>query len=309
MATNIVPTFEVEQFNATIELLVQQMGSRFEGSMDPGQHYGSQAAVVDQVGTVEVKEVVSRFAPIVRTDANTDRRNCFPIDFDLAQQVDQFDQLRIINDPEGWLVKAAVNAIGRKYDKIMIASFFATAYTGGQGTTSTIFPTGVQSVTGAASAMLAGNQIIPVNFKSSASIGLTAQKIIAAKQTFQLSEVDVDTEELYIAVGANQAANLMNEILITSRDFNSSPVFDKKGMIESWYGFNFIHSELLQVVSGNTLVPAWCKSGMHFGKWNSLYTKISQRDDLQGHPWQVYNMATAGATRKQEPKVVQILCA
>lgn len=310
MATNIVPEFQVYQFSAAIELLVQQMMSRFRGKLREGSHVGSQASPIDQVGIISMSAVTSRFAPIIRTDAPTNRRWCFPSDFDLAQQVDSFDKLRIINNPEGALVQEASAAGGRQHDDVIIASFFGTSYTADHGQTATAFPTGVQSVTGASSGMLAGNQIIPVNFKLSAAGGLTANKIIAMKQTFMLSEVPIDQEELYIAIGANQAANLMAEILITSKDFNSAPVFDEKGMIKSWYGFNFIHSERLLVnSSGYTMVPAWCKSGMYFGTWNNWYTKVSQLDMIRGQPWQVYNMTTIGSTRLQEPKVGQILCA
>jgi len=266
------------------------------------------------VGLISVSAVTSRFAAIERTDAPTNRRWCFPFDFDIAQQVDSFDKLRIINNPEGALVQSAVNAIGRQYDDTMISAFFGTAYTGDHGQTSTAFSTNLQSATGASSGMIAGYNNIPVNYKASAVVGLTAAKIIAAKQTLMLSEVDIDMEELYIAIGANQHANLMAEILITSRDFNSAPVFDQKGMIKSWYGFNFIHSErlLLSTLSGNTTytaIPVWCKSGMYFATWNALYTKVSQLDMIRGQPWQVYNMFTIGATRLQEPKVVQVLCA
>jgi hypothetical protein len=35
---------------------------------------------------------------------------------------------------------------------------------------------------------------------------------------------------------------------------------------------------------------------------------ISQRNDLTGHPWQIYTMMTAGATRLQPGKVMSILC-
>ena len=311
--TNIVPEFQVYQYSATIELLVQQMHSRLRGAVRTGAHVGSQASPVDQVGVINVSQVTSRFADIIRTDAPTNRRWCFPSDFDLAQQVDSFDKLRIINNPEGALVQAAAASIGRQYDDLIIAAFFSTAYTGDHGQTATAFSTNLQSTTGASASMIAGNNNIPVNFKSSAAIGLTAAKIIAAKQTLQLSEVDVDMEEMYIAIGANQAANLMSEILITSKDFNSAPVFDSKGMISSWYGFNFIHTErlLLSTLSGQTAytaVPVWCKSGMYLGVWNDLYTKVSQLDHIRGQPWQVYNMMTAGATRLQEPKVVQVLC-
>ena len=57
------------------------------------------------------------------------------------------------------------------------------------------------------------------------------------------------------------------------------------------------------------MIPVYVKSGMHFGMWNDIKTDISQRNDLQNIPWQVYVTLTGGATRIEEKKVVQIICA
>lgn len=51
----------------------------------------------------------------------------------------------------------------------------------------------------------------------------------------------------------------------------------------------------------------WAGSGMHFGTWQDVQTKITQRTDLRGQPWQVYVSAFFGAVRLQEKKVFQIL--
>jgi hypothetical protein len=47
---------------------------------------------------------------------------------------------------------------------------------------------------------------------------------------------------------------------------------------------------------------------MHLGIWDEVATDISKRTDLQGLPWQAYVTMTAGATRLEEAKVVQIAC-
>jgi hypothetical protein len=45
---------------------------------------------------------------------------------------------------------------------------------------------------------------------------------------------------------------------------------------------------------------------MHLGLWNDMKNSVSQRNDLQGEPWQVYTTMTAGATRIEEDKVYAI---
>jgi hypothetical protein len=74
-------------------------------------------------------------------------------------------------------------------------------------------------------------------------------------------------------------------------------------------GFKFIHTELLGVDSStNRRVIAWARSGVHLGLWNDINSRISERDD-KSYSTQVYVKGTFGATRTEEGKVVEILCA
>lgn len=294
MSANIIPTHQVEQYNSTIELLVQQKGSRFRGTMREMTAVGSQMSPVDQIGTIEASEVTARFAPLVRTDAPTDRRWCLPRDFHVTQMVDSFDKLRTLTDPEGALVQSAVYALGRKLDDVVVDAFFGTALTGTRGGTSTTFPAGQQ---------------VAVNFRASTDIGLSCAKIIRAKKILMANEVDLLSDTLYIAVDANQHEKLLSEMPIISREFNSMPALDGDGMITRWLGFRFIHSERLDVDSNSDkLVPAWAKSGMAQVFWNSLYSSVDRRIDLSSQPWQAYNKWTFGSTRIEEKKVVQVIC-
>jgi hypothetical protein len=281
-------------YSTNVELLVQQKDSRFLGKTREGTAVGSQMAPVDQVGTLEVQPVTTRFAPIVRSDAPTDRRWVFPIDRDLAQQVDTFDKLRTMNDIQGPLTMTASAAFGRAYDDEIIRAFTDTAFTGTRGGTPTIF--------------LAANQIA-VNFKAAGNVGATVAKMIEAKRILMAHEVDVMSEDLYYALDALQHSKLLNEIPIISRDYNSKPALDGNGMITSWLGFMFVHSErLLLNGSGHRRTIAWAKSGMHFCRWGGFYSSVDQRKDLQGHPWQLYSKATYGSTRIEEKKIVEVIC-
>jgi hypothetical protein len=93
-------------------------------------------------------------------------------------------------------------------------------------------------------------------------------------------------------------------------------VFNDKGLIMSWRGFNFIHSERPSLTTTATddaagqskAIPMWVKSGMYLGIWNDIKTNISQRNDLRGEPWQAYTKMSANATRLEEKKVVKIWC-
>jgi hypothetical protein len=208
--------------------------------------------------------------------------------------IDSFDKLKLLTDPSSHYVKNAVAAAKRKQDRQIIAAFFADAKTGKTGTETTSF--------------LAAN-IVAVNHGASANVGLSVPKLIEAKKILMAAEVDIESDPIYCALTAEQHANLLYEIQIISSDYNSSPVL-VNGMLKSWHGINFVHTELLGVDgSSYRRVPMWAKSGMYLGTWADMSPDISQRKDLTGHPWQAYIKQTVGATRLDEQKVIEIKCA
>lgn len=294
MSINL-PSFYVQQFATNIQLLLQQKGSRFRPFVMSGSHVGKQASPVDQIGAISMQPVSSRFAPMGRVDAAVDRRWVFPSDFDLPQLIDSFDKLRLLTDPQSAYVQNAVYAAGRQIDDLIIAAANGTAKTGETGSTSTVLPTA---------------QKVIRTFGAAAATGLTVAKLREAKRILMAAEVDIDSDQITCAVTAQQHDNLLAEAQVISTDFNDRPVL-VDGKIERFLGINFIHSERLALSSdGNSdrLVPVWAKSGLYLGMWNDMTTDISQRKDLQGLPWQTYVYMTAGATRLEEKKVVQIAC-
>jgi hypothetical protein len=283
----------VQQFASTVQLLLQQQGSKLRPAVMVGNHVGKQASPVDQYSPVEMQAVTSRFAPMGRVDANVDRRWVFPSDFDLPQLIDSFDKLRLLTDPKSAYVQNAVNAAGRKMDALIIAALNGTAKTGETGATSTTLPSA---------------QKVAVSYGASGDVGLTVAKLRRAVKILMAADLNMESEQLYCAIGAQQHDDLLAEIQVTSADYNGGQPVLVDGMIKKFMGINFIHTELNETSSGDSLVPVWAKSGVHLGLWNDITTSISQRHDLQSEPWQAYVYMTAGATRLEEEKIVQITC-
>ncbi len=291
MSLNI-PTHFVQQYSSNIALLLQQKGSKLRDKVMVGSHFGKQATPVDQIGTIEMQSVSGRYAPMGRVDAPTDRRWVFPSDFDLPQLIDDFDKLRLITDPTSSYVQSAVMAAGRQFDKLICAAFTGTAKTGETGSTSTIFT--------------AANEVDVATGGSNSKLNVA--KLKAVKELMMANFVDFDMEEVYVGITAADHASLLNEIQVVSTDFNSRPVL-VDGKVTEFLGFKFVHCELIETLLAGTnevTLPVWCKSGMHLGIWNDIQNSISQRNDLQGEPWQLYTKMTAGATRLEEDKVYAI---
>lgn len=292
MSVNI-PNHFAQQYATNIALLLQQKGSRLRGAVMEGQYKGEQASPVDQIGKVEMQPVTTRFGEMGRVDADLDRRWVLPSDFDLPQLIDSFDKLKLITNPESAYVQNAVLAAGRQIDRLIIAAFFGTAQTGKTGSTATTFP--------------AGN-VIAADFAATGEVGMTVAKLREARRILMAAEVDLDNDPLYCAVTAKQHDDLLAEAQVISLDFNDKPVL-VEGKIMRFLGINFIHTELLDLIStDNRKCPVWVKSGMHLGIWNDIQTSTSIRHDLQSEPFQAYVKMSMGATRIEEGKIIDVRC-
>lgn len=293
MSLNL-PTHYVQQYANNIGLLLQQKGSKLRPYVMSGSHVGKQASVIDQFGAISMQPVTSRYSPIGRTDASTDRRWVRPSDFELNQIIDSFDKLRLLTDPESMYVQNAMYAAGRQMDDLILAAFFGTAYTGEQGATSTTFPSGQQ---------------VAVNFGAAANVGLTVAKLREARRVLMSNEVDIDSDSITAIVKAKQYDNLLAEAQVISTDFNDRPVM-ADGKLVKFLGINILHCERVPAdTSSYDRIPVFAKSGMYLGLWNDMEVDISQRKDLSSLPWQAYLKMSAGATRLEEGKIVEIKCA
>lgn len=296
MSANL-PNHYVSQFATNVMLLLQQKGSILRPTVDIGTHYGKQASPVDQIGSVNMNLVTGRYQAINRVDATLTRRWVQPSDYDLAQIIDSFDKLRLLTDPRSAYVQNAVYAAGRQADALILAAINGTSYIGETGT-------GTQSLTTASK--------VAINYSAASSTRLTVAKLIEARRILMTNNVDLDDpmNKATIAVDALQMANLLTEASVTSRDYNSgyAPVLSE-GKITHYMGFDFVHTELVEKTNTSvTLIPVYCKSGVHLGIWGDMQTDIDQRKDMSGLPWQAYVKMTMGATRIEEGRVVQISC-
>lgn len=292
MSVNLVNLY-VSQFSANIQLLLQQKLSKFRPYVMSGNHVGKQASPVDQIGAVAMQPVSGRFQPMGRVDAAVDRRWVFPSDFDLNQLIDSFDKLKLLSDPQSSYVQNAVQAANRQFDDLIVSAFFGTSKTGETGSTSTTFP--------------AAN-IVAEDFAAAADNGLTMAKLKEGRRLLRSFFVDLESEDIAFAITSKQESDLLNEAQVINLDYNDRPVL-VDGHISRVLGMDVVYCERLSLTdTDDRQIPMWAKSGMYLGVWQDIKTSISQRNDLQGEPWQAYVYMSAGSSRLEENKIVQILC-
>lgn len=291
-----IPTHFVQEFADKLDLLAQQTKSKLESAVMSGMHIGEQASPVDQYGQIEMLENNERFSEMPRVDAPSTRRWVIPTDYDLPQMVQPKDLLRVLQDPKATLQRAAVAAANRKKDLVILQGLLNSNNTGKTGSTST-----------------------PITYSVSVNTGGTASKlnvakIRAAKLQLQQNDVDLEGDELYLAVNAAAHDALLNEVQIVSKDYNAArdgaPVM-KEGKIERFLGVNIISLERIftgtdDAAGTSSLCVMWAKSGAYLGKWRDISVDVRERGDLRDIPTQIYLKQTIGGTRLDEAKVVKV---
>lgn len=291
MSINL-PDHFVSQFSTDVELLLQERGSKLRQHVRTGTHQGSQASPVNQFGAITSQAPAGRFAPKNRTDAPTDRRWVFPASQEIDQLIDQFDMLRLIEEPRPVYAENAALAIGRAMDDSIVDAVIGTSNVGETGVGTETFDT--------------ANFSIANDFGAAGAVGLTVAKIIEAQRLFMGANVDLDNDPMTIIISPTQHANLLNQVEITSRDFNVRPVL-VEGMVRSFMGANIVISNRLDLTGSDRQCIAFVKSGAYLGIWKDIVTRVSIRNDLSSEPWDIYTSATFGSTRLEQGKVIRIL--
>ena len=285
----IITTAFVKQFNASIDILSQQKGSRLRNAVRLKTDVVGEDTFIDQIGkTAAVKRTVRHAdTPIVNTDHQ--RRKISMVDYEWADLIDKQDKLKMLADPAGEYAMNAAYALGRAIDDEIITQTFGSAWTGVAGTTEETWA----SVR---------------NFVDVAASNLTIGKLLDAKKALDDNDVDPD-EPRFIAVCPSQMIALLNTTEVKSSDYNTVKAL-VKGDLDTFVGFKFItiSTSLLDVdASLYRRVIAWAKSGLALAVAEDIQGRITERDD-KSYSTQVYKKVGIGATRLDPEKVVEILC-
>ena len=185
-----VTTAFVQQYTTNVALLLQQRGSKLRDYCTVGSYTGKAAKAVEQVGAVTAQVRTSRHSDTPLISTPHDARWVFPTDYEWADMIDDQDKLRMLIDPTSSYATNGAYALGRAMDDLIITAALGDAKTGENGTTTTGFATATQQIAAAAS-------------------GLTIAKLRAAKKIFMRNEVDMDMDQLCIAVTAEQIEDLL----------------------------------------------------------------------------------------------------
>lgn len=291
-------------YTANVQAALSRRGGLLMPYVSQATYSGEKAQIVNFIGPIFFKKRTSAYADTIATEPEHTSRWITADDWDCAILIDRIDTLRTIYEPTNPYVERMREALARTQDDIIAQAFFADARSGKTGSTAVPFP--------------------PGDIIAAGGVGLTFAKLRALRKAMKRRFLNLGTgsaggvgmqgaEKPLIAVTAEQTDNLLGETVVGSHDYNMvKPLVD--GEVSSFMGFTFIPAEgALSVengllTGGNRLCPAWVPSGMHFGDWQSFILTINQRADKNNIP-QIHGCFTAGATRVEEGRVFQVLCA
>lgn len=296
----------VQQFTGNVHYLAQQENSRLRRTVVEDMIVG-ESGFLEQLAPTAARRVPARHAdsPVMNTQHL--RRRVTPFDWDWGDLIDQEDKVRLLIDPESAYANNASYAMERAVDDEIIGAFFATAFSGHSGATAITWPNGnaESSPTTPAGTQVAVNSWAYGN--GSGNTGLTVSKLIEASVALDAAEGDED-EKRYCAIHAKQKGNLLATTEVTSDDYNEVRAL-VKGKVDQFMGFEMIHTERLQNnASSQRRVPAWRHSAMGVGFGKDIWSDIAKRPDKR-FSWYVYTAATLGASRLEESKLAEIICA
>lgn len=308
MSSEITTAF-VKQFSANVFHLSQQKGSRLSGAVRTESQQGK-SAFYDRIGAATAIKRTSRHADTPQIDSAHSRRRVTLSDYEWADLVDDTDKLRMLIDPTSDYAQAAVWALGRAKDDVILEQALGTSYGGEDGGTSV---------------SLGDSQKLGA-FDGTGTANMNLQTLRKVKEKFDANDID-ESIPRFIAIGSSQLNSLLGETSVTSSDFNSVKAL-VQGEINTFLGFNFIRTERLATLAatqtynqangdlsgsdatapiGARRCIAWAQDGILLATARDVNGQVSPRAD-KSYSTQVYASMSIGATRMEEEKVVEIIC-
>ena len=313
MSSEITTAF-VKQFSSNVFHLSQQKGSRLAAACRNESQTGK-SAFYDRIGAATAQKRTSRHADTPQMDTPHSRRRVTLVDYEYADLIDDADKLRMLIDPTSDYAQAAMWALGRAKDDVIIEQALGTAYGGEEGATSVTLGL--------------ANKIGAFDGTDTDGVNMNVATLRLAKEKLDAADVD-ESIPRFLALGSSQLMSLLSETSVTSSDFNTVKAL-VQGEIDTFLGFKFIRTERLAVTAstsgdwdkntgkfvsgeGETFGSAarrcfaWAQDGLLLATAKDVQGKISERAD-KSYSTQVYACMGIGATRMEEDKVVEILCA
>jgi len=284
-----IPTFNYSAYSAGVHQLSQQMTQMTRDTVIEEAMSGKRV-YFDQVGAVRMQPKLGRAVDIPVVNTPHARRSVTARDFHIRDFVDEFDKLKVLNDPTNAYTTAFAAAAARETDRVLVEAALGPAFVGEEGATVVTLPAGQAIAAGGA--------------------GFTLDKLRQGVRLLKAANAVMPGDSIHVFWTARQEEEFINTTEVKSSDFNSQKVM-VEGALAYFYGCHFHRIE--DVGAGERILPksgstrscvAWVKSGLRLGTWKAAHGRVDYLPERDS--WQVMAGLSVGATRMEESKVVQI---
>ncbi|HEY1244548.1 MAG TPA: phage capsid protein [Hyphomicrobiaceae bacterium] len=267
--------------------LAQQKMQKTRGSYRVREGVVGKTYPFNRIGTVSMASAV-RDSDTTYVNPPQSKRRAILTDWAVAALIDEFDEIKMLADPESEVAQIMAYARNRKLDEICLGAALAAVTNVNESaeTTST-------------TAIPAGQQI------AAGGTGLTVDKVLAAAEV--MNTQDVDTDDRYFFYSPHAMTNLLKNTQVTSSDFNTIQALARGGypFDQTWMGFYWRQTTMLAKAGNIRSCIAWQK--MALGVAVGLITDVKINE--APHKWnntQVVLKLSAGAARVDDAGVVQV---
>ena len=211
------------------------------------------------------------------------RRQSVPLTWNVGDTTEVEDIVQMIVDPNSSYARSHGMAMRRAQDEAIIEAAVGDSR---DGTGSAVtFPVG---------------QVI-----GDGSTAITYDIVTAVTEKFMANDIDPDEEKVMV-VSPAQARKLLQLTEATSGDYNAVRPLTAKGYIESWMGYTWIVSTLLQSPSaGQVDCFAMTRRAIGFQMNKDIWARIEQ-DPSISFAWRIYCASTFGAIRVEDEHIVKV---
>jgi hypothetical protein len=228
---------------------------------------------------------VDRKTPTPDDDTQWSRRMSTPAVYQIGDTTEHSDIQQMLVDPNSNYARAHAMACARRRDRIIIASAVSDTAKDGGGNDVTL-----------PADQTKGGATTPFSFDLTTEV----------TEQFMKNDIDPDEGKIFV-ISPSVARKLLQLTEATSGDYNSVRPLTAKGYIESWMGYSWVVSTLLETPDAGTshYCFAMTKRAIGFQMNKDFWVRITERPDLS-YMWQIYGEIHCGAVRVEDEQIVRV---
>ena len=216
-------------------------------------------------------------------DTAWSRRKSIPVTYDVGDVTEPEDIVQMLVDPNSNYAKAHGMAMRRANDIEIIEAATGDSRDGDGNTV--IYDT---------------DQTV-----GDGSTAITYDIVTAVSEKFMENDIDPDEEKVFV-ISPAQCRKLLQLTEATSGDYNAMRPLTSKGYVESWMGYTWVVSTLLQAPSvGEVDCFAMTRRALGLQMNKDIWVRVSE-DPSISYAWRIYAASSFGCIRVEDEQLVRV---